>query len=121
MTDRMEAQLHQLLQEAANGVAEQPAENKGKTGAFYYSFMDEPTIDRIGAGADVREDVELDGRLQRRRELVAGKRRPNALERRFVVCHARVFIGPVTAFSTRVRGCASARGTRVRECVLPLS
>jgi putative endopeptidase len=51
MTDRMEAQLHQLLQEAANGVAEQPADNKGKTGAFYYSFMDEPTIDRIGAGA----------------------------------------------------------------------
>src|SRR6201990_3692144 len=41
MTDRMEANLHTLLQEASNGVGEQPGDNKGKAGAFYYSFMDE--------------------------------------------------------------------------------
>ena len=51
MTDRMEANLHQLLQEASSGVAQQPTDEKGKAGAFYYSFMDEPTIDRIGVAA----------------------------------------------------------------------
>jgi putative endopeptidase len=51
MTDRMEANLHQLLQQAASGVGEQPTDVKGKTGAFYASFMDEPTIDRIGVAA----------------------------------------------------------------------
>jgi putative endopeptidase len=51
MTDRMEANLHKLLQEAASNVAEQPADVQGKAGAFYYSFMDEPTIDRVGVAA----------------------------------------------------------------------
>ena len=51
MTDRMEANLHQLLQEAAQGVAEQPSDNRGKAGAFYTSFMDSATIDRIGLAA----------------------------------------------------------------------
>ena len=48
MTDRMEAQLHQLLQQASSNVAEQPTDVPGKAGAFYYSFMDEPTVDRVG-------------------------------------------------------------------------
>jgi putative endopeptidase len=51
MTDRMEGQLHALLQEVSRDVAEQPGDNRGKTGAFYYSFMDEPTIDRVGVAA----------------------------------------------------------------------
>ena len=51
MTDRTDQQLKALLEEAANGVGEQPADVKGKVGAFYASFMDEPTIDRVGAGA----------------------------------------------------------------------
>jgi len=51
MTDRMEAQLHALLQQAASGVAEQPSDVRGKAGAFYLSFMDEPTIDRLGVSA----------------------------------------------------------------------
>src|SRR3982751_329689 len=51
MTDRMEGQLHQLLQDAWNNVPEQPADTRGKAGAFYYSFMDEATIDRLGASA----------------------------------------------------------------------
>src|SRR6185369_3465842 len=45
MTDRMEANLHQLLQEVSRDVAEQPADNRGKVGAFYYAFMDEPQIE----------------------------------------------------------------------------
>ena len=51
MTDRMETNVHQLLQEASSNVAEQPADTKGKAGAFYYSFMDETTIDRVGLAA----------------------------------------------------------------------
>ena len=51
MTDRTDQQLKTLLEEAANGVGEQPTDVKGKVGAFYASFMDEPTIDRVGAGA----------------------------------------------------------------------
>src|SRR5256885_2529854 len=51
MTDRMEANLHQLLQESAQGVGEQPTDVRGKAGAFYTSFMDEATIDRIGLAA----------------------------------------------------------------------
>lgn len=51
MTDRTDQQLKSLLEEASNGVGEQPADVKGKVGAFYVSFMDEPTIDRLGADA----------------------------------------------------------------------
>src|SRR4029079_2264986 len=38
-------------QQAASGVGEQPTDVKGKAGAFYASYMDEPTIDRIGVAA----------------------------------------------------------------------
>ena len=41
MTDRTDQQLKTLLEEAANGVGEQPGDLKGKVGAFYASFMDE--------------------------------------------------------------------------------
>src|SRR3954447_20709302 len=51
MTDRMEFNLHQLLQQAAQGVGEEPSDVRGKAGAFYYSFMDETTIDRVGLAA----------------------------------------------------------------------
>jgi putative endopeptidase len=51
MTDRMEANVHQLLQQAASGVGEQPSDVRGKAGAFYTSYMDEPTIERIGVAA----------------------------------------------------------------------
>ena len=66
MTDRMEANLHQLLQEAAQDVGEQPADVRGKAGAFYASFMDEPQIERIGARRDRararRDPLGLDAR-----------------------------------------------------------
>ena len=51
MTDRTDRQLKALLEDAATGVGEQPTDLKGKVGAFYASFMDEPTIDRLGAQA----------------------------------------------------------------------
>ncbi|MFL6725608.1 MAG: M13 family metallopeptidase [Sphingomicrobium sp.] len=51
MTDRTDQQLKTLLEEASNGVAEQPSDLKGKVGAFYASFMNEATIDRVGAAA----------------------------------------------------------------------
>jgi len=51
MTDRMEANLHQLLQEAAKDVGEQPGDVRGKAGAFYYAFLDEPEIERTGVTA----------------------------------------------------------------------
>lgn len=51
MTDRTDQQLKGLLEDAAQGVGEQPADVKGKVGAFYASFMDEATIDRLGATA----------------------------------------------------------------------
>jgi putative endopeptidase len=51
MTDRTDLKLRALLEEAANGVGEQPTDLKGKVGAFYASFMDEATIDRLGATA----------------------------------------------------------------------
>jgi putative endopeptidase len=51
MTDRTDQQLKTLLEEAANRVGEQPTDLKGKVGAFYASFMDEATIERLGPGA----------------------------------------------------------------------
>jgi len=51
MTDRMEANVHQMLQQAASNVAEQPDDVRGKACAFYASYMDEPQIDRIGVAA----------------------------------------------------------------------
>jgi putative endopeptidase len=51
MTDRMEANVHNLLQQAASGAADQPTDVRGKAGAFYASYMDEPRIDRVGIGA----------------------------------------------------------------------
>src|SRR3954453_4236699 len=51
MTDRMEGQLHGLLEDVSRDVGEQPADVRGKAGAFYYSFVDEATIDRRGAAA----------------------------------------------------------------------
>ncbi len=51
MTDRTDLQLKTLLEEAASEVGEQPSDLKGKVGAFYASFMDEPTIERLGLHA----------------------------------------------------------------------
>ena len=51
MTDRTEAQLHALLDGAAYGAAGAPSDLRGKVGAFYAAFMDEATVERLGAKA----------------------------------------------------------------------
>ena len=58
MTDRMEANVRQLLEQAAQSGSEQPADVRGKAGAFYASYMDEAQIERLGAAAIAPE---LDG------------------------------------------------------------
>jgi putative endopeptidase len=47
MTDRMEAQLHALLEDSAKAGAGEG--NRGKVGAFYAAFMDEAQAERLGA------------------------------------------------------------------------
>ena len=49
MTDRTEARLHGILEQAAANVPREPATLAGKAGAFYRSFMDEARIERLGA------------------------------------------------------------------------
>jgi putative endopeptidase len=51
MTDRTDQKLKGILEEASAGVGEQPTDLKGKVGAFYASFMDEATINKLGAQA----------------------------------------------------------------------
>ena len=51
MSDRMEQQLKAILEESARGAGQQPADIKGKVGAFYAAFMDEAAIEKLGAGA----------------------------------------------------------------------
>ena len=51
MSDRTEAQLHTLLDEAAKAAPLAPADTRGKVGAFYAAFMDEATVEARGAKA----------------------------------------------------------------------
>ena len=49
MTDRTEAQLHDMMDQAAAKAPHQPADLEGKMGAFYKSFMDEGRVEQMGA------------------------------------------------------------------------
>ncbi|MFD1612884.1 M13 family metallopeptidase [Sphingomonas tabacisoli] len=49
MTDRMEANLHVLLENAAKALPGTAATETEKVGAFYAAFMDEAQADRLGA------------------------------------------------------------------------
>ena len=49
MTRDIEARLHAILEDAAKDVALQPADVRGKVGAFYAAFMDEARIEQLGA------------------------------------------------------------------------
>ena len=51
MTDRMEADLKAILEEAARNAGAQPTDIKGKVGAFYAGFMDEAKVEQLGAAA----------------------------------------------------------------------
>ena len=48
MAIRVEARLHQLIEDAAQGVAVQPDDTDGKVGAMYAAFMDEKRIEALG-------------------------------------------------------------------------
>jgi len=49
MSKRTEANLHTMLEDAAQGVGAQPTDLKGKVGAMYAAFMNEAAIDAAGA------------------------------------------------------------------------
>ena len=51
MTDRTEAQLMAILREASVSAPIEPADTKGKVGAFYAAYMDQAAIDALGPRA----------------------------------------------------------------------
>jgi putative endopeptidase len=51
MTDRIDAHLHLILDDAARNVPSAPTDPRGKVGAFYAAFMDEDRINRTGVHA----------------------------------------------------------------------
>ncbi len=50
MTDRTEARLHDMFEQAAATTPHAPNDLAGKVGAFYKAFMDEARIEKLGAG-----------------------------------------------------------------------
>src|ERR1700761_3259123 len=48
MTDRTEARLHDMMEDAAKSATHQPEDLNGKMGAFYKAFMDEQHIEALG-------------------------------------------------------------------------
>jgi len=48
MSRDIETRLHAILEEAAKDVPAQPADARGKVGAFYAAFMDEARIEHLG-------------------------------------------------------------------------
>ena len=49
MTDRTEARLHDMMEEAAKTAPHQPDDLSGKVGAFYKAFMDDARVEALGA------------------------------------------------------------------------
>ena len=49
MTDRTEARLRALLETAAQNSGHNPSDITGKLGAFYKAFMDEESVEALGA------------------------------------------------------------------------
>jgi putative endopeptidase len=49
MTDRTEARLHEMMEQAAAKVSHQPGDLEGQVGAFYKAFMDEGRVEKLGA------------------------------------------------------------------------
>jgi putative endopeptidase len=76
MTDRTEARLRQILEEAAAVVPREPDTLQGKAGAFYKSFMDEARIEQQGAEPLAPELASV-SRARTREELAALMGRAN--------------------------------------------
>ena len=51
MSDRTEVQLMRILRDASVSASPEPADLKGKVGAFYAAYMDQAAIDALGARA----------------------------------------------------------------------
>jgi putative endopeptidase len=49
MSDRTEAYLHEMMEQASAHAQHQPSDLEGKMGAFYKSFMDEGRVEQLGA------------------------------------------------------------------------
>ncbi len=51
MSRTIDGRLHAILEDLSHGVAEQPADLRGKVGAFYAAYMDEARIEQVGVRA----------------------------------------------------------------------
>jgi putative endopeptidase len=49
MSDRIEARLHEIMDQAAATAAVEPRTLEGKVGGFYKAFMDEARVEKLGA------------------------------------------------------------------------
>ena len=78
MTDRTEARLHDMLEQAAAKAAHQPTDLEGKVGAFYKAFMDESAHREAGRGADRCRTCTPCNRAKTRDDLAALMGRANA-------------------------------------------
>src|SRR5262249_25796283 len=47
MTDAVEQRMHQIMDAAAAKAAHEPNDLEGKVGAFYKSFLDEATVEKL--------------------------------------------------------------------------
>jgi putative endopeptidase len=48
LADLSQQRIHEILEEAARGVADMPKEDQGKIGAFYKSFLNDSKVDALG-------------------------------------------------------------------------
>jgi putative endopeptidase len=77
MTDRTEQRVRELMEGFASSASRSPQSVEGKVGAFYQSFMNETTIEKLGA-APIREKLEEIKRSTNRATLAAQMGRQNA-------------------------------------------
>ena len=61
INNRTEAQLRNILEEAAQHAGHEPKDLEGKVGAFYHAFMDEDRIEALGS-TPVESDTDGDPR-----------------------------------------------------------
>jgi putative endopeptidase len=70
MSDRIEARLHEIFEQAAVSAVYQPTELQAKAGAFYKAFMDEARVEALGAAPIAPELAAI--RAARTRDDIAG-------------------------------------------------
>ncbi len=90
MTDRTEARLHDLMEQAAAKALHAPADLEGKIGAFYKAFMDEARVEQLGATPIAAELADV--RAAKSRDALAA----------LMGCNASGFEGTLFYFSVDV-------------------